>query len=110
MIQFTTPIIPLIVDADLTDCTVYVTFSQGRVSVTKEAEYTVDGQTTTLNVSLTQEETGLFSATKMVQIQANWLDEFGSRGATEISYDFVFGNLLKRVLPDEPDVPDEVEE
>lgn len=92
-------------DADLTGYTVLVTFSQGAVKVTKEAESTVSGNVSTLQVSLTQEETGQFAATKMVQIQANWYDETGLRGATEFSYDIVFENLLKRVVPTPPAPP-----
>lgn len=62
MKQGTTPTIPLTVDTDLTDWTVYVTFANGSHEVTVdntrlEIEYDSENEQTDIEVALTQEET-----------------------------------------------------
>lgn len=64
MTRYTTPTLPLEVDADLSGNDVFVTLSQNGTVVTKQIQdYTVDEDgVTSISVPLTQEETGKFSA------------------------------------------------
>ena len=112
MVQFTTPTIPMTVDADLTGNRVFVTFRQKNVAVTKEvSDFTVEGGVTTLYVPLTQEETGKFEATAVVSVQANWIDAGGVRGATAKEVIASLENLLDEAISYDPDpVPDPEED
>ena len=114
MIQFTTPTIPMTVDADLTGNRVFVTFRQDKVAVTKEVtDFTVQGTITTLYVPLTQEETGKFDDTAVVSVQANWIDAGGIRGATAKEAIVSLENLLDEVIsynPEPDPVPDPEED
>ena len=53
---------------------------------------------TELAVSLTQEETGIFSAGSQAQIQVNWIRSDGNRGATDAEMIKVTENLLNEVI------------
>lgn len=99
MTRYTTPTLPLEVDADLTGNNVYVTLTQNDVELTKQvSDFTVADGVTTINVPLTQAETGQFSAVAKVQVQVNFISEAGDRGATNIQFVSLFDNLLDEVI------------
>ena len=99
MIRYTTPIIPMTVDADLTGFTIKVSFTQGSQKVTKVVtEIEVEDDVTSFSVPLTQQESGKFSATSQVQVQVNAIDANGTRLATDIEMINIFENLLPEVL------------
>lgn len=104
MVRGTTPTFILTLDADLTDCNVYVTFKQGKdcgeFSMTKTDEdisVTVENSVSTVNVFLTQTETLKFSKGDM-QIQVNWTFDNGKRACSEIETIRVDANLINGVL------------
>ena len=100
MTRYTTPTLPLEVDADLSGNEVYVTLSQNSVAITKQIyDFTVDEDgVTSISVPLTQEDTGRFSAVAKVQVQVNFISEAGDRGATNIQFVSLFDNLLDEVI------------
>lgn len=101
MIRYTTPTITLYVrHIDLIDeHEVYVTLKQGSVKLTKEdADVTIADGTMTIVVTLSQTETGQFKANLPVQVQVNWIDSSGIRGATKIATINTFENLLDEVI------------
>lgn len=100
MTRYTTPTLPLEVDADLSGNEVYVTLSQNSVIITKQIyDFTVDEHNvTSINVPLTQQETGQFSAVAKVQVQVNFISGAGDRGATNIQFISLFDNLLPEVI------------
>lgn len=100
MIQYTTPKTVLTVSGiDLTNYTVYVTFSQGNNKLTIEnPEVTVDGENTVISVTLTQEQTGSFDYSLPCRVQVNWIDSDGTRNATMVKKTAVFENLLSEVI------------
>ena len=97
----TTPTFTLTFDGDLTEMAhVYVTFTQGSNSVTKADEdlhITTDGEQTLIDVSLTQEETLMFSAGS-VEVQANFTTSMGGRMASEIAKCILSKQLLAKVV------------
>lgn len=100
MIQFTTPTHNHVVkNIDLTGCKVWVTYSQHRTTLdVLSDDVTYDGTDTTVSVSLTQTQTGMFKSGK-VDIQINWIYPDDTRDAVIIkSYD-MDENLMPRVMP-----------
>ena len=95
MRQFTTETDEIIVEGvDLTTADVYVTYGQGsRVVTIENPEVAYSGSDSTITVSLTQDETGLFG-TGAVRRQVNWVTDEG-RWATDIVTIKVAQNLLK---------------
>lgn len=99
MIRFTTPTLQLTVDADLTGNKVFASLGQKGVKVTKEVDnFTVENNVTTVNMPLTQEDTGKFEATASVAVQVNWINATGDRGATDVQMVPSLQNLLDEVI------------
>lgn len=99
MYRYTTPTIPMIVEADLSNSNIYVSFSQERTKVTKKVStFEISNNQTTFSVSLTQLETAKFVGNRPVEIQANWIFGNGNRGATETVKIKCFDNLLDEVI------------
>lgn len=99
MIRFTTPTLPLIVEADLTGMDIYASLSQGCIKLTKKCnDYSVEDNQTTINLPLTQEETGKFKADEKIDIQVNWINSIGNRGATVTKTILTIENLLNEVI------------
>lgn len=98
MIPYTTPTLTLTVGADLTGMDVYVTIQQGSTLVTiEDAEMEYDGGKTTIAVTLSQEQTALFSRGSC-DVQVNWLDLRGKRNATIVRSIPIGTQLLDSVL------------
>lgn len=101
MIPYTTPTLTLTVGADLTGMDVYVTIQQGSTLVTiEDAEMEYDGTKTSIAVTLTQEQTALFSRGSC-DVQVNWLDANERRSATQVRSVPIGTQLLREVLPEE---------
>lgn len=100
MIRYTSPSIPLTVDAVIPiGADVYVTFSQGDVVVTKTDAELQRGETETeLIVTLSQEETASFKPFMPILIQCNWVESGGTRTATDTASIGAFDNLLSEVV------------
>lgn len=98
MIPYTTPTITLMVDADLTGMSVYVTIEQGETEITiDDATVTVEGGSSTIDVTLTQAQTALFSRGSC-NVQVNWMDATGNRTATVVRSIPIGVQLLDSVL------------
>ena len=97
MRRFTTPTHRLIIrNLDLTGMDVYVTYRQNRIKKTiQNAKVTYDGENTTIEVYLTQEDTGCFDK-GVVKAQINWIDENDQRNATVEKAINVSDNLLNK--------------
>lgn len=97
----TTPTFTLTFDGDLTEMAhTYVTFTQGDYSLTKsddDLHITTDGEQTLIDISLTQEETLMFSAGS-VEVQANFTTATGGRMASEIAKCILSKQLLAKVV------------
>ena len=99
MIRGTTPDYILTVDRDLTGMTVFVTISQAgvKVTLTNEDMTIVGGETSTIALRLTQQQTlGLRSGTASVQVR--FIDAAGTAWATDIKTLNVSPVLLERVI------------
>ena len=100
--KYTTPTKRLRVkNIDLTRMRVWVTFSQNRFSqsVTKiDCPMELDGNDTLITVTLTQSETAKFYTNEKVKIQVNYMDANGNRQATDVIFENVTDNLLKKVV------------
>lgn len=97
MRRYTTPrILVKISGADLTGCTLYLTFRQGRREVTiKDPDMAVDGTDTYAEVRLSQLQTAKFREDVPVEVEANVVDSNGYRVASDIK-EATFGrNLLE---------------
>lgn len=101
MIQYTTPTIKIVAHgADLTPFTVRVTIKQSSTKVSVDvADMSYDSETdeTTLNVPLTQAQTGSFRKGS-ASIQLNWFDGTGYRDATIEKPICVENNLIQEVI------------
>ena len=98
MRRYTTPTLPLTVrGADLTACDVWVTITQGAYRLERKVECSYDGTDTTIELTLTQEETGALKRGKS-KVQVNWIDAQGRRDATRIREVDVAENLQDRVV------------
>lgn len=98
MIPYTTPTITLMVNADLTGMTVYVTLEQGETAITiDDAVVTVEDGHTTIEVTLSQAETAAFSRGSC-NVQVNWMDVTGKRTATVVRSIPIGVQLLDSVL------------
>lgn len=103
MRRFTTPTLPMTVPVDLTGAEIHVTIKQGQRKIQKTGSdvisvYDSESGKTTLTVTLTQEETGVFLAEKPATIQVNWIFSDGTRDATNIKKTDVSENLLSEVI------------
>lgn len=99
IIQYTSPSIPFVVDIDLTDAQILVTFEQGDITLTKRAsDVVVTEGTTSFIIDLEQAETAEFNIQKPVEVQINWIYINGKRGATEPRMFPVLKNLLDEVI------------
>lgn len=100
MIPYTTPTVTLTVDADLTGMDVYVTLEQGQTTLTiEDAAVTVEDGTSTIEVTLTQEQTATFRRGSC-DVQVNWMDVRGARSATVVRSIPIGTQLLDAVLPE----------
>ena len=98
--QYTTPTFTLTFSEqslDLTQATnVYVTFGDGRITLTKTGEdLTVSEKQ--IQVKLSQQETAKLSGE--IKIQANWILPSGDRVASEIARCTIDQQLLSVVIP-----------
>lgn len=102
MINYTTPTISRTLEGvDLTGKEVYATIEQGSVKITKSGEdlnVSVEEGNTTVEFTLTQEESAMFAPSHPAQLQINWIDEEGVRDASSITSIKVFRNLLNEVI------------
>ena len=105
MIRYTTPTDTLTVKGiDLTEMDVYVTFKQKQQQrrdpvVVTLADTTVsyaDGDSK-IQITLTQQQTSSFK-NGPAQVQVNWIDQNGLRGATREANIVIHDNLLQEVL------------
>ena len=83
MIRYTTPVYTLtVIGLDITAETVYVTFRQnGTVVTITSPAMVLDHGNTVITCSLTQQQSAKFRAGQM-EVQVNWTDASGDRGAT----------------------------
>lgn len=97
MVKGTTPTFILTLqDADLTDSTVYVTFKQDELLLTKSgSDLTIEQNV--VNVFLSQEETLKFQRGNLY-IQVNWTFDHGKRACSEVALVKVDNNLFNGVL------------
>lgn len=99
MIRYTTPTIPVEIEADFSLAEVIVSFVQDCIQLDKVIDdYTVADGVTTFNVELSQEETARFDAGKPVHVQVNAIFPDGIRVATNIQRIKTFENLLDQVV------------
>lgn len=99
--QFTTPTLAVEVGADLTGCDVWISIKcNGERTDHRFAsdEIEVNGDTTTLKVPLTQEETGAYTVGQTIVLQANWITSDGVRRASEQRRITVTPNILDEVI------------
>lgn len=99
--RYTTPPIALAVrNADLTGSDVYVTLEQGDIELTlTDSDLTISTSDadTIIVFSLTQEQSGAFSASASIAVQVNWIKS-GVRYATAITNVRTFDNLYDEVI------------
>ena len=100
MTAFSTATLPFELESALeASCEIYVTFEQKNTKLTKKiTTYTVDGNLTTFEVTLTQAETGLFKEGNPVLVQVNVLTSGGDRIPSDIIEYPTFRNLLDEVV------------
>lgn len=101
MIRFTTPTIPIEVEADLSTAEIIVSLVQGSLQLDKiidPADISVEDGKTSFSISLSQEETARFCSDKHVQIQCNAVFPDDTRIATAITRIPTFENLLDQVV------------
>ena len=103
MIIGTTPTFTLVVkndeDLDFNNAEhIYFTITQGKVSYTKTGEDVIIIDETTLQVTLTQEETLSFKYNTEAEIQLNWTYANGARAATKVLNVTLSKNLIREVL------------
>lgn len=103
MIRYTTPALPLEIEGiDLTQQQdVYVSIVQGGKELRKSGNaltISFDGESTTIVVTLSQEETASFKERLSVAVQVNWINSAGQRDATDIAALDVTRNLLDEVI------------
>lgn len=104
--KYTSPTQQLIIDGiDLTDKSVYVTYSQDNTKLTYhdediEVEKIVqdDLTSTIISIYMSQEDTSKFNVIKDAEVQVNWLDSDGKRNATSIAKIKINRNLLEEVI------------
>lgn len=103
MRRFTTPTINLTIrGADLTNCNVWLTLSQGGTMLTIRLDELEDWEpgevTSTCPVTLTQEQSSMFSSTSSTLAQVNALSSDGFRWASEIDNVKLGRNLMEEVV------------
>lgn len=103
MRRYTTPTLTLIIPRNVVGADIRVSIKQGANKILKRgtdviAVYNSVKGATELAVSLTQEETGMFSAGSQAQVQVNWIKSDGDRGATDTETIKVTENLLNEVI------------
>ena len=77
---------------------VVVDVASGEQTFTDTYSLTTDAHGSTVEVHLTQAQTGMFWYGEEVAVQVNWLTPEGARDATTIKTINVGGNLLDRVM------------
>ena len=100
MRQYTTPVVQLRIDGHTVSGDVYVTFANKARNVTLTIDsptVTTDAHGSTVEVHLTQAQTGMFWYGEEVAVQVNWLAS-GERYATEIANVRWNENLIKEVM------------
>lgn len=102
MRRYTTPTLVITIDKpELIDTSgIYVTFAQGAQLLTINSDIDVTATETgvQLELELTQLQTAGFVPGR-AQLQVNWLESNGNRGATEIATINITDNLLNQVIP-----------
>lgn len=94
MLRYSTPIIEIETDINLADLTaLWVSFRQDSVILRKTKEQ-VKIEGTILKVRLSQEDTAMFKADNIVEVQIRWLTENGSASGSNIA-SVVFGRVLE---------------
>lgn len=96
--KYTTPTYVLTIDGiDLSEANVVVTLKQGENVLSYSPTATFEDDVTTIEIHMTQEESGLFSEDDLVQLQVNWTAN-GERNATDIVYIRPRRNLVGEVM------------
>lgn len=99
--QYTTPVIDLRIDGhDLSGASVYVTLmnkARNNVLTLNSPTVTTDSTGSTVEVHLSQAESGKFYYGENVMVQVNWI-KAGERYATEIESIPWKENLIKEVI------------
>lgn len=103
MRRYTTPTLTMIVPLNIVGADIRVSIKQSSHKIQKSgsavtAVYDSEKGATELAVSLSQEETGMFSAGGQAQVQVNWIKSDGTRDATEIKTVSITENLLNEVI------------
>lgn len=98
MRRFTTPTIVFEVGADLTGCDVYLTLRQGHreLTITDLEDVSVSDGITTFSVTLTQEQSARFADNRLIETQANIVDQSGYRVATDVATISIGRQLMER--------------
>ena len=101
--RYTTPTLQLTVEGvDLQNCDVMLTLRQGRrilnVRHTAFERFVIDGDTAEIDVTLTQQQSGMFREGESVEVQLNYIDENGYRGDTSIATTSFGRNLHESVM------------
>lgn len=103
MRRFTTPTINLrLTGADLTNCNAWLTLSQGKTLLTirldELEEWEPGEQVTTCAVTLTQEQSAMFTSTSPTLAQVNAVSSEGFRWASGIDSTKLGRNLMEEVV------------
>lgn len=102
MRRYTTPTLVITIDKpELIDASgIYVTFAQGAqlLTINSDIEKTATETGVQLELGLSQLQTAGFTPGR-AQLQVNWLESNGNRGATEIATINITDNLLNEVIP-----------
>lgn len=103
MRRFTTPTINLTIrGADLTNCNVWLTLSQGRTMLTIRLDELEDWEpgevVSTCPVTLTQEQSAMFTSTSPTLVQVNAVSSEGFRWASGIDSTKLGRNLMEEVV------------
>lgn len=101
--RYTTPTLELSVEGvDLANCEVLLTLRQGRriLDIKQNAfqRFEMDGDTAEIDVTLTQQQSGMFKEGEAVEVQLNYIDENGYRGDTSIVTTTFGRNLHESVM------------
>lgn len=98
---YTTPTYIFTVEGiDLSEADVYVTFKQNDTILTFNPTATYADNVSTMEVAMTQAETGRLKPFPLVQVQINWMLN-GDRNATNVEYIIPNQNLIDEVITGE---------
>jgi hypothetical protein len=84
MVRGTTPIHTFSTNTDLSRCRVYVTYKQDSRTIVEKTNEDMNISRDGILVTLTQAETLRFKANRPVEIQARYVDEYGTACASNI--------------------------